>query len=130
MVNLAKAPIILEKALAEWRKKQTLRKEKTSVSEFANFIEYSQTTVSLWLNGDREITEKALLEILPKLIELLGEDICDELEIPRPDVLYGYVSENWNEAPIEERKRIAKIIEKYSNKPIPNGKEAKHTPKP
>lgn len=130
MANLEKAPALLEQALAEWRKRQTLIKGKTSVSEFANFIEYSQTTVSLWLNGDREITEKALLEILPKLIELLGEDICDELGIKRPDVLYEYVSKNWNEAPIEERKRIAKILEKYSKKPIPNGREAKQTPKP
>lgn len=130
MANLEKAPQILEKALAEWRREQTLKKEKTSVSEFANFLNYSQTTVSLWLNGDREITEKAILEILPKLIEILGVDICDELEIPRPDTLYGYVTENWNDAPIEEKKRIAKIIEKYSKKPIPNGTEAKHTSKP
>ena len=129
MANLNKAPKLLEIALAEWRKRQTLTKGKTSVSEFANFLNYSQTTVSLWLNGDREISEEALLAILSKLTELLGYEIYDELEIPRPDALYEYVNENWKNAPLEERIKVAKIIRKYSNKPLPNETETKPAPK-
>lgn len=130
MTKLDAAPAILEKALAEWRKQQTLKKGKISVTQFADYLEYSQSAVSFWLNGSRPISEEALNEILPKLIELLGDEICNELEISKPDNLYKYVSDNWNGTPIEERKRIAKIIEKYSNKPIPNGSKTKSTPKP
>jgi transcriptional regulator with XRE-family HTH domain len=121
---------ILERALAEWRKVQTLKREKTSISKFADYLGYSQQAVSFWLNGDNEISEQAILKILPKLSELLGLEIYDELNLDRPDVIKNYVNENWNDAPLEERKRIAKIIEKYSSKPIPNGTESKSTPKP
>lgn len=120
MTNLEKAPKVLEQALAEWRKQETLRKGKTSVSKFADFLDYSQTAVSLWLNGDRGISEEAILAILPKLAELLGVEVYDELEVPRPDKIYEYVTDNWNKAPIEEQERIAKIISKYSKKPLPN----------
>ena len=130
MTNLDKAPTILDQAFAEWRKRETLKRGKTSISKFADYLGYSQQAVSFWLNRDRKISEDAVLEMLPKLSELLGEEVYDELEVPRPDKLYEYVTSNWNDAPVEEKKRIAKIIEKYSKKPIPNGTEAKHTPKP
>jgi len=130
MNNAKKNQQILERALAEWRKIQTLKREKTSISKFADYLGYSQQAVSFWLNGDNEISEQAILKMLPKLSELLGLEIYDELNLERPDIIQNYVNENWNDAPVEEKKRIAKIIEKYSKKPIPNGTEAKHTPKP
>ena len=130
MNDIKKNRQILERALAEWRKVQTLKREKTSISKFADYLGYSQQAVSFWLNGDNEISEQAILKILPKLSELLGLEIYDELNLDRPDVIKNYVNENWNDAPLEERKRIAKIIEKYSSKPIPNGTESKSTPKP
>lgn len=129
MANLKKAPEILENALAEWRKQQTLKKDKTSVSEFANFLEYSQTTVSLWLNGDREISEEAILFIIPKLEKLLGIEVYDELEIERPDQLLEFIKGNWNKTPQEEKAKIAKIVEKYSKTSKANETEPKPAPK-
>lgn len=128
-MNIEKAPIVLEKALAEWRKQETLKREKTSISRFADYLGYSQQAVGFWLNRDRNISEDTLISILPKLVNLLGEEIYEELEIPKPDKLYEYVKENWEETPNEERKKIAKIIEKYTKKPLPNEQETKTSPK-
>lgn len=125
MANLNKALPILERGLAEWRKQETLRRGKTSVSKFADFLEYSQTTVSMWLNKDRDISEEVLMKILPKLSEILGVEIYDELEIERPDALYQYVIGNWKDTPKEEQERIAKIIEKETKRPIPNEPKTK-----
>lgn len=129
MIKLEKAPAILERALAEWRKEQTLKKGKTSVTQFADYLEYSQSAVSFWLNGNRPISEDALLEIIPKLAELLGEEVYEELEIDKPDNLYEYVKGNWKETSKEDKKKIAQIIQKATNKPIPNETERKTSPK-
>ncbi len=123
MVNLSKAPSILERALAEWRKQETLKRGKTSVSKFAEFLDYSQTAVSLWLNGDRNISEEALIDILPKMVDLLGLEIYDELEIPRPNPLHQYITTHWDQLPEEEQKRISKIVSKYTKDPVPNDTE-------
>jgi transcriptional regulator with XRE-family HTH domain len=129
MSKIVKAQAFLEKALAEWRKQETLKKGKTSVSKFADFLNYSQTAVSLWLNGDRNISEEALMEILPKLAELLGMEIYDELEIQRPNLLYQYVARHWKNLPPEEQKRVGKTISKYTDDPLPNDTEAQPTTK-
>ncbi|MBI2331701.1 MAG: hypothetical protein HYU84_06005 [Chloroflexi bacterium] len=129
MPNLEKAPELLDQAFAEWRKQETLKRGKTSIGKFAEFLGYSPAAVGFWLNRDRPISEEALITILPKLAELLGEEIYNKLDIPKPDKLFEYVSKNWDEAPIEERQRIAKIIQKYTNTPIPNDTRPKPSPK-
>lgn len=128
MPNLSKAPIILEKALAEWRKQETLKKGKTSISKFAEYLGYSQQAVGFWLNRDRNISEEALFTILPKLESLLGIEVYDELEIERPDKLLEFIKGNWNKTPQEEKTKIAKIIEKYSKASTKN--ETEPNPKP
>ncbi len=129
MSKLEKAPALLEQAFAEWRKQETLRRESTSISKFAEFLGYSRAIVGFWLNRDRPISEDALISILPKLAELLGMEIYDELEIPRPNFLHQYVSTHWEKLPPEEQRRIAKTIAKYTSDPLPNDTEAQPAPK-
>jgi len=116
MAHLEKAIQVLEEALAEWRKQQSLQRGKTSVSEFANYLNYSQTAVSLWLNKDREIGEDALIKIAPKLAKLLGNRIYKTLALPQPEENLEYIKNNWNEFSPEEREIMRKQAEKIIKK--------------
>jgi hypothetical protein len=129
MSKLAKAPSLLERAFAEWRKQETLRRSSTSIGKFADFLGYSRTIVGFWLNGDRPISEDALISILPKLAELLGLEVYDELEIPRPNFLYQFVVAHWDNLPPDEQKRITKIIAKYTTDPVPDNADTQPAPK-
>lgn len=114
MPKLEKALPILEKALAEWRKQQTLKRGKTSVSKFADFLNYSQSAVSFWLNEDRPISEEALITILPKLAELLGMEVYDELDIPRPDPLLQFINSRWERIPPDKQQKLVEDAERYA----------------
>jgi uncharacterized membrane-anchored protein YjiN (DUF445 family) len=127
MYNLDKAPDILDRAFAEWKKVETLKREKTSVSRFADFLGYSQQSVNFWLHRDRKISEEALITILPKLAELLGENIYDELNVEKPDHLLNYVTNNWKKTSKDKKEKIAKLIEEDTKRPIPNEPRTKLT---
>jgi transcriptional regulator with XRE-family HTH domain len=119
-MNTNDAYELLEKAFAEWRKRETLKREKVSIRKFANYLGYSQALVGFWLNKDQNISENAIVNIAPKLAELLGEEIYEKLEIQKPNLLHQYASTHWENLPEEEQKRIAKIIAKYTDDPLPN----------
>jgi transcriptional regulator with XRE-family HTH domain len=120
IMNLEKAHEILEKAFAEWRKIQTLKREKISVEEFGNFLGYSQQAVNFWLNKDRPIGENAIIKIAPRLAELLGNKIYKDLGLPEPEENLEYIKKNWNEFTPEERvilrKQAEKIIKKKNDR--------------
>lgn len=116
MTNLDKAHEILEKALAEWRKQQTLKRERISIEEFASFLGYSQPTVNLWLNKDRKIGESALSKMAPKIAELLGNEIYKILELPMPEENLVYIENNWEKLSLEEKREIKKMIERKIKK--------------
>lgn len=59
------------------------------------------------------------------LVEKFGDEVYEVLERDPVDVLFLYVQDNWNDAPPKEQKRIAEIIAKHSNKPLPNDTETR-----
>jgi transcriptional regulator with XRE-family HTH domain len=124
-MKLDLAPKIIERALAEWRKQQTLKKGKTSVTVFADFLNYSQSSVSQWVNGGKAVSEDALIAIAPKLAELLGEEIYDELEIEKPDLMLDYVNNNWKNVSKQKKEKIAKLIEEDTKRPVPHEPKTK-----
>lgn len=127
MPNLDKALNILEKALAEWRKQQTLKQGKISVTAFAEYLGYSQQIVNFWLNKDQPISENAITKIAPKLAELLSNEIYTELEIEKPDILYNYIKDNWKNISKDKKDKIVKVINDQTGKPIPNEQKTKPT---
>lgn len=115
MIEIEKTHTILEKAFAEWRKQETLKREKTSIRKFAIFLGYSQAQVGFWLNKKQKISKNALEAILPKLIELLGSEVYTELNIPKPDPYKKYILDHWDKLPPKKQKEIIKTIQKYTN---------------
>lgn len=116
MIKIENAPTVLEKALAEWRKRETLKRGKTSIRKFAEYLGYSQALVGFWINKNQKISEKALITIAPKLEELLGDEIYKELEIPKPNIYKEYVIKNWENLPDKEQKKIFEIVKKHQTK--------------
>lgn len=116
MPNTEKAPLILEKALAEWRKQQTLKREKISISKFADFLGYSQQAVNFWLNRDRPVSEEAIIRIAPKLAELLGTEIYTILELPEPKINLKYLESIWGNLSPKDREKLRKEAEKIVKK--------------
>jgi transcriptional regulator with XRE-family HTH domain len=127
MADPEKAKLVLENALAEWRKRETLKRERTSISRFADYLGYSQQAVSFWLNGTNPISDEAINKMAPKLAELLGERIYDELQLKKPDLLLDYVTGNWETMSKEKKEKIAKLIEQDTKRPIPNEPKTRPT---
>ena len=113
MVKTDVAPTILERALAEWRKRETLKRGKTSIRKFAEYLGYSQAIVGFWLNKNQKISENAIKNIAPKLAELLGDEIYTELEIEKPNIYKDYVIKNWEKLPEKKQKEIFETVKKY-----------------
>jgi transcriptional regulator with XRE-family HTH domain len=116
MANLSKAHEVLEKAFAEFRKRQTLARGKVSIEEFANELGYKQPTVNQWLNKDRPIGENALIKIAPKIAELLGNEIYKTLGLPMPDESKIELDEIWDNLPEDKKGELLKVAKKLSKK--------------
>jgi transcriptional regulator with XRE-family HTH domain len=114
MNNTEKTREILEKAFAEWRKLQTLKKGKISVSEFGKYLGYSQQAISFWLNKTYPISKEAKLKMAPKFAELLGNEIYEILELPMPDESKTELDNIWENLSNEKKNEILKIAKKFT----------------
>uniref|UniRef100_A0A6H1ZD65 Uncharacterized protein n=1 Tax=viral metagenome TaxID=1070528 RepID=A0A6H1ZD65_9ZZZZ len=113
MMNLDHYSQALEKALIIWRGNRTRKRLPVSINEFARFLEFSRPIVSQWLNNDKHPSKGTVDLILPKLEELLGEEIYELLEIPRPDPDLQTLSRLWPRLSEETRHAIREQAEKY-----------------
>lgn len=109
-------PYLLEQALAEWRKQQTLKRESTSLSQFAVFLGYSRPIVSLWMTegNNRYPSKETIKTIAPKLAEILGSEVYDTLDLPRPDPDLQKINELWPHLPKNAQAQILKLGEKFA----------------
>lgn len=113
MMNFDHFPQALEKALITWRGKRTRERLSVSINEFARFLGFSRPIVSQWLNNDKRPSKGTADQILPKLIDLLGEETYDLLEIPRPDPDLQALSRIWPHLSEENRHTLREQGEKY-----------------
>lgn len=99
----------LEMKFLEWQQDSGGRK---TVLEFAKHIGVSQSTISTWWNGDR-IPEGVNVQ---KLARVLGLEVYDALNLPRPDENLHYVQKAWERLSPEERRTLREQAEKYAEK--------------
>jgi len=116
MKDNTEIPHLLEQALAEWRKQQTLKRKSASLSQFAVFLGYSRPIVSLWMTegNNRYPSKESIKTIAPKLAEILGLEVYDTLDIPRPDPDLQKINELWPQLPENAREKILKLGEKFA----------------
>lgn len=112
-MEYSKLPAVLEKALIEWRGQQTRKRLSTSLNSFADYLGYSRPIVSLWLDGDRRPTQENAEILLPKLVELIGDEAYDAFGIPRPDPDLQILTRIWPHLSEEARHTLRQQGEKY-----------------
>jgi len=121
-------PRLLEQALAEWRKQETLKRGSTSLAQFAKYLGYSRPIVWLWISEDNDrYPSKATIEkIAPKLADLLGLEVYDQLNLPRPDPLLEFIISKVDQLTDEQRQSMTDLLEKYI---VENEKKKSGNPK-
>jgi DNA-binding transcriptional regulator YiaG len=129
-MDYSKLPEKMERALIEWRARQTRQRLSTSINAFANFLGYSRPIVTLWLNGDRKPTQETVERLLPKLIELIGSEAFEAFGLPTPDPQLQDIISAWPFMPNETRLSIHEQAAQYVTKPgetQPNGRTSEST---
>jgi transcriptional regulator with XRE-family HTH domain len=102
----------LENKYLEW---QTKKGERKTISEFADYLDVNRSLLSFWMNGARIPNEENII----KIAEKLGFEIYDVLDMERPNPLHFYVDRNWHKLPPQEQRKIAELISKHTNEPLP-----------
>ena len=116
---------VLEKALIEWRRRQTIARANTSIHTFAKYLGLvSHVTILAWLDKKTEPRIENVNYILPRLEELLGPSVYDDLGLARPsstDPLLSAIIQNWDQLSLEAQQQISNQIAAYlSQKPALN----------
>jgi len=108
---------ILEEALRVWRIKRINAKESYALDSFANYLDVSRSVVSMWLSKKRSPNLSSLIQIAPKLEELLGPSVYDRLGIKPPnsntDPILDEIRKTYYSLPPERRHELLPLIEKY-----------------
>lgn len=97
----------LELKFLQWQQESGGRK---TVLEFAKYIGVSQSSISMWWNGDR-LPEGANVQ---KLAKKLGLEVYDVLNLPRPDADLHYLTREWDNLSPEARRALREQAEKYA----------------
>ncbi|MCI0551281.1 MAG: hypothetical protein L0287_10020 [Anaerolineae bacterium] len=103
---------LLETRYLEWRGRQK-EGEKTTETEFAQWLGFSISTVSTWWNGKSEPNDE---KIIRRLAQKLGDEVYDSLGRERPDFRLVFINEHWDEAGEERQKAAYEQVRKGTEK--------------
>lgn len=104
---------LLEEALIVWRTRQTKLRGNVSLNSFADFIGASRSIVSMWMLGERSITDAYKKKIADPLADLVGTKAYEILNVNPSDPDLQRLSQIWNHLPAKIRKGMLKQGEKY-----------------
>jgi transcriptional regulator with XRE-family HTH domain len=113
-MDLSGFPNLLDQAFLEYRIRQTRQRLSVSLNSFANFLEFSPTIVNMWLNGKKVPSKGNLERIIPYLVELLGPEVYDTLDLPKPDLDLQRLTQIWENIPPTNRRILADLAEKFA----------------
>ncbi len=113
-MDLTGFPPLLDDAFLEYRIRQTRQRLSVSLNSFAGFLEFSPTIVNMWLNGKKVPSKGNLDRIIPKLVELLGPEVYDTLDLEKPDLDLQRLTQIWSSVPPTNRRILADLAEKYA----------------
>lgn len=113
----------LEYKYLEWQQSEGGRK---TVKEFAKWLGVSQSSVSMWWNGER-IPQG---ETIDKLAEKLGPEVYDALGLERPDPRLVYIQRVWEKLPHEAHIELARQAQLFfeQNKGLSDDKQNRLLP--
>lgn len=87
---------------------QTREGDRKTLAEFADYLNVSQSTLSMWLNRKRTPTDVVTVQ---ELASLLGHDIYNVIGKPRNnDHLLQYIIANWDKLTPDEIQKISELF--------------------
>jgi transcriptional regulator with XRE-family HTH domain len=101
-----KFPNYLTKKFLEWQTELGARK---TLEEFADYLNVSRPLLSFWMNGKRIPNA----ENLENISNILGNEIYDALDLPRPNPHLQKLNRVWEFLPEEIQERISREAESY-----------------
>ena len=104
---------LLEEALIVWRTRQTKIRGNVSLNSFADAIGASRSIVSMWMLGERPITEAYKLKIADGLADLVGPKAYEVLNVNPSDPDLQRLSKIWKYIPDKIRQSMLKQGEKF-----------------
>jgi transcriptional regulator with XRE-family HTH domain len=114
-----------EQKYIEW---QSALKRRGSIREFSEYLQIDERLVSNWMNGHR----KPGSEYIERLAIVLGIEVYDALNLPRPDERLLQIKKVWEDLSEEEQAAFAAEIERTaaSNKQkTPEKQKRERSPK-
>lgn len=119
--------VLLERKYLEW---QIEKGERISQAEFARLIGVSRASLTMWMNG----THLPDLESAKKIAKLLGPEIFDALDLPRPNPYLQKINQIFEKLSPEHQQKLAEDAERYESnntakKSERASKERKTTPR-
>jgi transcriptional regulator with XRE-family HTH domain len=94
-----------EQKYIEW---QSALKRRGSIREFSEYLQIDERLVSNWMNGHR----KPGSEYIERLAIVLGIEVYDALNLPRPDERLLQIKKVWEDLSEEEQAAFAAEIER------------------
>lgn len=98
-------PQFLERKFLEW---QTREGERKTVGEFAKYLGFAQSTISMWWTGKNTPTDETILR---RLADRLGLEVYDALGLDRPDEDLLWFMNNWDLLPRHVRQSMKSLRE-------------------
>jgi hypothetical protein len=104
---------LLEEALIEWRTQQTKKRGNVSLNGFADAIGANRSIVSMWMLGDRPITDAYKKKIASPLFELVGPKAFEILQVNPSDPDFDRLGVIWKYLPLKLRRGMLQQGEKF-----------------
>ena len=87
-------------------------KGRASLDQFADYIGYSRSLVSMWMSGKRLPTDDGI----KRLAELFGDDVYEMLGKERPSPFLQKLNKMWENIPPEKQQQLVEQAEQYEVK--------------
>jgi len=91
----------------DWQSKVV--KGRASLDDFAEYVGYSRSLISMWMSGKRLPTDDGI----KRLAELFGDDIYVILGKPTPNPFLQKISKIWENIPPEKQQLLVEEAERY-----------------
>ena len=87
-------------------------KGRASLDEFAEYIGYSRSLISMWMSGKRLPTDEGM----KRLAELFGDDVYEILGKDRPNPLLQAINARWERIPPDKQQKLLELSEQFEIK--------------
>jgi len=100
--------VLLERKFLEWQ----IEVGRKSQADFADLLGVKRTSLTMWMNG----SHLPDMESAKKLSNVLGPEIFDLLDLPRPNPYLQKINQLFERLSPEQQKKIAEDVERFQTK--------------